>query len=107
MFNVWGTGDLLNASYQGFRVGLEPGQLGAAYFIVIGIMPLLFMRHGSCFGSCSGATWLPPRRGALRVIALTATVTILPHTTEISVTDFAASYPFLASQSISKSVLSW
>jgi len=49
VFNVWGTGDLINAFYQGFRVGLEPGQLGATYFIVIGIVPLLLITHGLVF----------------------------------------------------------
>jgi hypothetical protein len=49
VFNVWGTGDLLNAFYQGNRVGLEPGHLGATYFIVIGIVPLLLITHGLVF----------------------------------------------------------
>jgi hypothetical protein len=45
-FTLWGTADLLYAFYQGNRVGLEPGQLGAAYFIVIVLVPLLFITHG-------------------------------------------------------------
>jgi hypothetical protein len=49
VFNVWGTGDLLYAFYQGNRVGLEPGQLGAAYFIVVVIVPLLVITHGLVF----------------------------------------------------------
>ena len=32
IFNVWGLADLLYAFYQGNHIGLEPGQLGAAYF---------------------------------------------------------------------------
>lgn len=32
-FSVWGITDLLYAFYQGNRVGLEPGQLGAAYLL--------------------------------------------------------------------------
>jgi hypothetical protein len=48
-FNLWGTADLLYAFYQGNRVGLEPGQLGAAYFIVILVVPLLFITHGLVF----------------------------------------------------------
>ena len=48
-FNLWGTADLLYAFYQGNRVGLEPGQLGAAYFIVIILVPLLFITHGLVF----------------------------------------------------------
>ena len=46
LFSLWGTADLLYAFYQGNRVGLEPGQLGAAYFIVIVLVPLLFITHG-------------------------------------------------------------
>jgi hypothetical protein len=49
VFNLWGTADLLYAFYQGNRVGLEPGQLGAAYFIVIIFVPLLFITHGLIF----------------------------------------------------------
>ena len=49
VFNFWGTGDLLYAFYQGNRVGLEPGQLGATYFIVIVLVPLLLITHGLVF----------------------------------------------------------
>jgi hypothetical protein len=48
-FNLWGTVDLLYAFYQGNNVGLEPGQLGAAYFIVIILVPLLLITHGLVF----------------------------------------------------------
>lgn len=48
-FNLWGTADLLYAFYQGNRAGLEPGQLGAAYFIVTVLVPLLFITHGLVF----------------------------------------------------------
>jgi hypothetical protein len=48
-FNLWGTADLLYAFYQGNHVGLEPGRLGAAYFIVTLIVPLLFITHGLVF----------------------------------------------------------
>lgn len=49
VFNLWGTGDLLYAFYQGNRVGLQPGQLGATYFIVIVLVPLLVITHGLVF----------------------------------------------------------
>jgi len=49
VFSLWGTADLLYAFYQGNRVGLEPGQLGSAYFIVILLVPLLFITHGLVF----------------------------------------------------------
>jgi hypothetical protein len=57
VFNLWGTGDLLYAFYQGNHVGLEPGQLGAAYFIVTILVPLLFITHGLVY-------WLLLRREA-------------------------------------------
>jgi hypothetical protein len=48
-FNLWGTADLLYAFYQGNSVGLVPGQLGAAYFIVTVLVPLLLITHGLVF----------------------------------------------------------
>jgi len=45
VFNLWGTADLLYAFYQGNQVGLEPGRLGATYFIVTVLVPLLFITH--------------------------------------------------------------
>jgi hypothetical protein len=49
VFNLWGIGDLLYAFYQGNRVGLQPGQLGATYFIVVVLVPLLVITHGLMF----------------------------------------------------------
>jgi hypothetical protein len=50
VFNVWGSADLLYAFYQGvIGVGLEPGQLGAAYFIPTVVVPLLLITHGLVF----------------------------------------------------------
>lgn len=48
-FNVWGVADLCYAFFRGNRVGLEPGQLGATYFIVIVLVPMLFITHGLVF----------------------------------------------------------
>jgi hypothetical protein len=48
VFNLWGSADLLYAYYQG-RVGVEPGQLGAAYFIPTVVVPLLLITHGLVF----------------------------------------------------------
>jgi hypothetical protein len=49
-FNVWGSADLLFAFYQGlFGVRIEPGQLGAAYFIPTYVVPLLLITHGLVF----------------------------------------------------------
>ena len=47
LFNTVGTTDLLNAFYQGDRlgVGISPGLQGAAYFIPTVIVPLLLVTH--------------------------------------------------------------
>ena len=46
IFNLWGAADLLHAYYQGrLGVGVEPGQLGAAYFIPTVVVPLLLVTH--------------------------------------------------------------
>src|SRR5262245_20767890 len=50
VFNLWGSADLLYAYYLGrFGVGVEPGQLGAAYFIPTVVVPLLLITHGLVF----------------------------------------------------------
>lgn len=47
VFNVWGAVDLLNAFYEGRNiVGVDPGLLGAAYFIPTVIVPPLLVTHG-------------------------------------------------------------
>jgi hypothetical protein len=60
-FNLWGTIDLLYAFYVGNQVGLKPGQLGAAYFIVTVLVPLLFITHGLVFRLL---LWGPARTSA-------------------------------------------
>jgi len=46
VFNVWGAVDLLNAFYQGRNgVGLDPGLLGAAFFIPTAVVPPLLVTH--------------------------------------------------------------
>jgi hypothetical protein len=49
VFNLWGTADLLYAFYQGNSAGMLPGQLGACYFIVTVVVPLLLITHGLVF----------------------------------------------------------
>jgi hypothetical protein len=49
VFNVWGTADLLFAGYQGLRVHMDPGMLGAAFFIPTAIVPPLLVTHGLIF----------------------------------------------------------
>jgi hypothetical protein len=50
-FNVWGTVDILSAYYQGSRasLALAPGELGAAYYLVVGLVPLLIITHFLAF----------------------------------------------------------
>ena len=48
-FNLWGSADLLYAFYQGNHVGLMPGQLGAAFFIITVAVPLLLITHALVF----------------------------------------------------------
>jgi hypothetical protein len=45
LFNIVGAVDLLNAYYQGNRISLVPGQLGAAYVIPTLVVPLLLVTH--------------------------------------------------------------
>jgi len=50
VFNLWGTADLLHAYYQGrLGVGVEPGDLGAAYFTPTVVVPLLLTTHFLAF----------------------------------------------------------
>ncbi|HUJ82116.1 MAG TPA: hypothetical protein VLW83_09535 [Candidatus Acidoferrales bacterium] len=45
IFNVWGAADFLFAIYQGARVQLVPGWLGASFYIVTAIVPPLLVSH--------------------------------------------------------------
>ena len=49
VFNLWGAADLLHAFYQGNAVGLDPGHLGAGYFIITVLVPLLLITHALVF----------------------------------------------------------
>jgi len=49
LFNIWGAADLLFAIYQGARVQIDPGALGAAFFIVTAIVPPLLVTHALIF----------------------------------------------------------
>jgi hypothetical protein len=49
IFNVWGLADLLFAIYKGARVNLEPGALGAGFYIVTAIVPPLLVSHALIF----------------------------------------------------------
>ncbi len=49
IFNVWGAADLLFAFYKGARVRLEPGSLGAGFYIVTAIVPPLLVSHALIF----------------------------------------------------------
>lgn len=50
LFNIWGAADLLFAFYQGSQVGLQPGMLGPAFYLVTAIVPALLVTHLLLFG---------------------------------------------------------
>jgi hypothetical protein len=45
LFNLWGTADFLSANYQGLRLQIDPGELGAAFFIPTAVVPALLVTH--------------------------------------------------------------
>lgn len=45
LFNIWGAADLLFAFYRGSQVRLQPGMLGAGFFLVTAIVPALLVTH--------------------------------------------------------------
>jgi hypothetical protein len=49
VFNVWGAADLVFAFYQGARLRLEPGSLGAGFYIVTALVPPLLVSHALVF----------------------------------------------------------
>ncbi|MGH9739048.1 MAG: hypothetical protein ACRD4X_10740 [Candidatus Acidiferrales bacterium] len=51
IFNVWGAADLLFGFYKGWRVNLpqDPGSLGAGFYLVTAIVPLLLVSHALIF----------------------------------------------------------
>ena len=50
LFNLWGAADFLYALYQGqFGVQIDPGALGAAFFIPTAVVPPLLIIHGLIF----------------------------------------------------------
>jgi len=49
IFNVWGAADLLFAFYKGARVNLVPGALGAGFYIVTSLVPMLLVSHALIF----------------------------------------------------------
>lgn len=49
LFNVWGTADLLYAFYAANLVQVDPGALGAAFFIPTFVVPPLLVTHSLIF----------------------------------------------------------
>ena len=49
VFNLWGSADILHANYEGIHLGVQAGQLGAAYFLPTFIVPLFLITHGLMF----------------------------------------------------------
>ena len=49
VFNVWGAADLILALLQGVRTNMDPGALGAAFFIPTALVPPGLMTHALVF----------------------------------------------------------
>ena len=49
VFNIWGAADFLLAIVQGLRVQIDPGALGAAFFIPTAVVPPLLVTHALIF----------------------------------------------------------
>jgi hypothetical protein len=45
VFNTWGAADLLLAFYEGPHLRIQPGDLGAAFFLPTAIVPPLLVSH--------------------------------------------------------------
>ena len=43
LFNLWGSADILHANYEGIHLGVQDGQLGAAYSLPTFIVPLFLI----------------------------------------------------------------
>jgi hypothetical protein len=56
LFNIEGAADLLFAFLQGARVQLEPGALGATFFIVTAVVPPLLVTHALVFRVLASGT---------------------------------------------------
>jgi len=64
LFNLWGAVDLLYGFSHGlFGVGLSPGSLGAGFFLITVIVPLLLITHGLTFRLLLQRPLSPTRRG--------------------------------------------
>jgi hypothetical protein len=51
IFNLWGSGDLIFAIYQGnLGIKIDPGALGAAFYIPTFVVPPLLVTHVLIFG---------------------------------------------------------
>ena len=49
LFNIWGATDFLFGIVQGLRVHIDPGALGAAFFIPTAVVPPLLVTHALIF----------------------------------------------------------
>ena len=68
-FSIIGTTDLLYAVYQGIHTsfGGAPGLLGAGYFLVTAIVPLLLITHGLAFRILLRSKVVLPAQSKVRV----------------------------------------
>jgi hypothetical protein len=59
LFNVWGAADFIFAFYEGGHLRIDPGALGASFFIVTVVVPALLVSHVLIFCLLVGAKRCP------------------------------------------------
>ena len=53
LFNVWGAAGLVNAIFEGqVRLHIDPGSMGAAFYMPTVGVPFLFVTHALILGCC-------------------------------------------------------
>jgi hypothetical protein len=67
LFNIWGALDLLFAMFQGPHTRVNPGALGAAFFIPTAIVPPMLVTHFLIFGLLVGGAHRASRTTAHQV----------------------------------------
>ena len=79
VFNVWGTLDLLHAIYEGqIGVGIDPGSLGAAFYIPTVVVPPLLVLHGAHFLAAAAVKAVKRRSKRPRITRRSERITTRP-----------------------------
>ncbi|HMD15633.1 MAG TPA: hypothetical protein VKH18_03120 [Terriglobales bacterium] len=62
LFNIWGAADLIFGFYEGGHLRIQPGGLGASFFIVTTVVPALLVSHVLVFRLLVGRETSPLSR---------------------------------------------